>query len=56
MPNGQERLKEAIKQGFKFIIVPKGNTPQKAIEGVQVIAVSRLHEALTAALQLEDAS
>ena len=56
VPNGQERLKEAIKQGFKFIIVPKGNTPQKAIEGVQVIAVSRLHEALTAALQLEDAS
>lgn len=54
VPNGQERLKEAIKQGFKYIIVPKGNAPQKAIEGVEVIAVSRLHEALTQAMQLSE--
>ncbi|MEB3754007.1 DNA repair protein RadA [Acinetobacter sp. MD2(2019)] len=54
VPNGQERLKEAIKQGFKYIIVPKGNAPQKAIPNVEVIAVSRLHEALSQAMQLSD--
>ena len=54
VPNGQERLKEAIKHGFKYIIVPRGNAPQKAIAGVQIIAVARLHEALTEAMQLAD--
>lgn len=54
VPNGQERLKEAIKHGFKYIIVPRGNAPQKAIQGVQIISVARLHEALTEASQLSD--
>ena len=54
MPNGQERLKEAIKHGFKYIIVPRGNAPQKSIEGVQIIAVARLHEALSEAMALSD--
>ena len=54
VPNGQERLKEAIKHGFKYIIVPRGNAPQKSIEGVQIIAVARLHEALSEAMALSD--
>ena len=31
VPNGQERLKEAAKHGFKYVILPRGNAPQKAI-------------------------
>ena len=54
VPNGQERLKEAIKHGFKHIIVPRGNAPQKTIAGVQIIAVARLHEALTEAMNLAE--
>ncbi|HQX89944.1 MAG TPA: magnesium chelatase domain-containing protein, partial [Moraxellaceae bacterium] len=46
--NGQERLKEAAKHGFKRAIVPKGNVPKQAIEGLEVVGVGRLHEALEA--------
>ncbi|GAB3045317.1 DNA repair protein RadA [Acinetobacter apis] len=52
VPNGQERLKEAVKHGFEYIILPRANAPQKPIKGIKVIAVARLHEALTAALDL----
>ncbi len=48
VPNGQERLHEASKHGFKRALVAKGNMPQKPIEGLEVIGVSRLSEALTA--------
>jgi len=44
--SGQERLKEAAKHGFKRAIVPHGNAPKAAIEGMEVIPVSRLSEAL----------
>lgn len=54
VPNGQERLKEAAKHGFKYVILPRANTPQKSVDGVQIIAVARLHEALTEAMQLSD--
>ena len=54
VPNGQERLKEAAKHGFKYVILPRGNAPQKTIDGVQIIAVARLPEALTEAMQLSD--
>lgn len=53
VPNGQERLKEAVKHGFEYIILPRANAPQKPIKGIKVIAVARLHEALAEALQLE---
>lgn len=45
--NGTERISEARKHGFKRAIVPKGNVP-KSIEGMQVIGVSKLQEALEA--------
>jgi DNA repair protein RadA/Sms len=48
VPNGQERLKEAAKHGFKRAIVPRGNAPKQMIEGMEVVAVGRLAEALEA--------
>lgn len=48
VPNGQERLQEAAKHGFKRALVPNGNKPRKEIKGLQVIGVSRLDEALNA--------
>jgi DNA repair protein RadA/Sms len=47
--NGEERLREAAKHGFKRAIVPKGNAPRKGgVEGIEVIQVNRLSEALNA--------
>lgn len=47
--NGEERLREAAKHGFKRAIVPAGNAPRKnSIDGIQVTQVSRLSEALDA--------
>lgn len=46
--NGQARLHEAAKHGFTRAIVPTANKPKEAIEGMQVIAVKSLQEALDA--------
>jgi DNA repair protein RadA/Sms len=46
---GEERLKEAQKQGFKVALVARDNAPRKPLDGLQVIAVSRIDEALKAA-------
>ncbi|SHH71742.1 DNA repair protein RadA [Ferrimonas marina] len=46
--NGQERLSEAAKHGFRRAIVPKGNAPRSPIEGMEVVAVTKLSEALDA--------
>ena len=43
---GEERLREAAKQGFKRAIVPADNVPRKPIEGLNVLGVSRLADAL----------
>lgn len=48
VPSGQERLAEAAKHGFTRAIIPKGNAPKAAIKGMQVIAVSKLSDALAA--------
>jgi DNA repair protein RadA/Sms len=48
VPSGQERLSEAAKHGFKRAIVPRGNAPKGVVKGMQVIAVSKLSEALAA--------
>lgn len=45
---GQERLKAALKHGFKKAIIPKANAPKKAIDGIEVIAVDNLSQALAA--------
>lgn len=50
--SGQERLKEAAKHGFKKAIVPAANAPRKAIEGMEIVAVSKLSQALAAFREL----
>ena len=45
-PRGQERLKEAAKLGFTHAVIPKANAPKQKIEGLKVIAVERIDEAL----------
>ena len=48
IPGGEERLREAAKHGFTRAIVPKANRPRKPIEGIEVVAVARLADALNA--------
>jgi DNA repair protein RadA/Sms len=43
---GEERLREAAKQGFRRALVPVANAPRKAIEGLEVQAVASVHEVL----------
>jgi DNA repair protein RadA/Sms len=43
---GEERLREAAKQGFRRAVVPTANVPRRAIEGLAVEGVARLDEAL----------
>lgn len=49
-PRGQERLREAAKLGFSKAIIPRANAPRTPIEGLEVVAVDRLSDALSAAL------
>jgi DNA repair protein RadA/Sms len=46
VPNGQERLREAEKHGFRRAIVPRANAPKSPIKGIEVIAVDRLSDVL----------
>lgn len=48
VPSGHERLREAAKHGFKQAIVPAANRPRAGVEGMEVIAVKSLEEALGA--------
>ncbi|MFP2770958.1 DNA repair protein RadA [Oceanisphaera sp. KMM 10153] len=48
VPSGQERLMEAAKHGFTRAIVPWANRPKQAPDGMEVIAVKKLDEALEA--------
>ncbi len=46
VPSGQERINEAAKHGFKRAIVPIANAPKHSIEGMEVIGVKKLSDAL----------
>lgn len=48
VPSGQERLQEAAKHGFRRAIVPRANRPKTVPEGMEVIGVATLAEALEA--------
>ena len=54
VPNGQERLREAAKHGFKTAIIPKANAPRRgeAIDGLDIIAVQRVSELIETAISL----
>ncbi|HEY7903506.1 MAG TPA: DNA repair protein RadA [Casimicrobiaceae bacterium] len=43
---GQDRIREAAKLGFRTAIVPAANRPKQAIEGIRIVAVERIGEAL----------
>ncbi|MFO1305607.1 MAG: DNA repair protein RadA [Burkholderiales bacterium] len=45
---GLERIREAAKLGFTTMVVPSANKPKHGIEGVRVIPVDRVDEALAA--------
>ena len=47
---GEERLREAQKQGFRVAVVPRENAPRKSLPGIEVIAVARVSQALEAVL------
>lgn len=48
VPHGEERLREAAKHGFKRAIVPRHNAPKGGIEGMEIVQVKTLQEALSA--------
>jgi len=50
VPFGEERLREAAKQGFARALVPAANAPRRGVEGLEVSAVARLGQALDALL------
>ncbi|MEX3823884.1 DNA repair protein RadA, partial [Paraburkholderia sp. BR14262] len=52
-PRGQDRLKEAAKLGFSCALIPRANAPKQPIEGLQVIAVERLEEAIDRIRELD---
>ena len=43
---GQDRLKEAAKLGFDKAIVPKANAPKAKIDGLEVLPVERIDQAV----------
>jgi DNA repair protein RadA/Sms len=43
---GQERLREAAKLGFTHALIPEANKPRQAIDGLKVIAVRRIADAV----------
>jgi DNA repair protein RadA/Sms len=49
VPFGEERLREAAKQGFRRAIVPTANAPRRPVDGIEVTGVGRLEQALAAA-------
>jgi len=46
VPNGQERLYEAVKHGFHRAIVPEANQPRRPVDGLEVSALPRLSQVL----------
>jgi DNA repair protein RadA/Sms len=45
-PRGQERLREAAQVGFRSALIPKANAPKQPIEGIEVVGVERLADAI----------
>jgi DNA repair protein RadA/Sms len=52
-PRGQERLREAAKLGFSIALVPKANLPKQKIEGLQVIGVERIDQAMNLVREMQ---
>ncbi|MBL8481089.1 MAG: DNA repair protein RadA [Rhodocyclaceae bacterium] len=50
-PRGQERLREAARLGFTHALIPRANAPRQAWDGIRLLAVDRVEQALEAAWQ-----
>jgi DNA repair protein RadA/Sms len=48
VPNGPDRLREAAKHGLRRAIVPVANAPKGGVEGLEIVPVRGLREALEA--------
>jgi DNA repair protein RadA/Sms len=46
VPNGPDRLREAAKHGIKRVIAPKGNVPKGGVQGLEILEVRHLREAI----------
>ena len=45
-PRGQDRLREAAKLGFRRALIPRANAPKQTVNGIEVVAIERLTEAI----------
>ena len=43
---GQERIREAVKLGFRTMLCPAANRPKQSIEGVEIVPVERIDQAI----------
>jgi DNA repair protein RadA/Sms len=43
---GQERLREAAKLGFRSVLMPSLNKPKQGIDGIEIVTVDRVSDAL----------
>jgi DNA repair protein RadA/Sms len=43
---GQERIREAAKLGFRSVLIPNLNKPKQPVEGIEVVPVARVSDAL----------
>lgn len=46
VPNGQERLQEALKHGMKTAIIPKANAP-KSLKGMKILVINTIEDLIT---------
>ena len=46
---GQERIREASKLGFRTVLIPSANKPKHGVDGVRIVTVDRVDQALAAA-------
>ena len=45
VPNGEQRVQEAAKHGFKRVLLPKSNMPRKdALQGIEAVPLQKLAE------------
>jgi DNA repair protein RadA/Sms len=49
VPYGEERLREAAKHGFRRAVVPAANAPRGRLDGLEIVPVKRLDQAIEAA-------
>jgi DNA repair protein RadA/Sms len=53
VPNGEDRLHEAVKHGFRRALIPSANKPRQAVAGLSITAAGRLSEVLAAAFDTD---